>query len=306
MKKLLVFFIFISILSRGQILYSRSYGSNCNPAIIFIHGGPSGNSTLFESTTAKKMAEKGFFVIVYDRRGEGRSTDPTAKFTYEESCNDLNLIYKTYNIQQASIIAHSFGGLVATLFTERNPGKVNKLILAGALFSQQQTYNHILKTVKNIYKEKKDTLMLNKVSLVEKLNRNSVEYRNECFALAEGNNFFKMPYPTDEANTLKQEYQKSDYFHNNIRNYEAPVLFYKNESKNNIDNTILLKYLKNDGVEIYGIYGKNDGIFSLNQLRKLKKITGNENFKLIDNCSHFLFVDQQKIFLETVEKWLKK
>ncbi|MDR0262347.1 MAG: alpha/beta hydrolase [Sphingobacterium sp.] len=65
----------------GRTIYSKSYGQRKDPAIIFIQGGPSGNSTLFAGTTAETLASKGFYVIVYDRRGEGRSIDSTAKLS---------------------------------------------------------------------------------------------------------------------------------------------------------------------------------------------------------------------------------
>lgn len=99
MKKALL--LFCSILSfiinaqTNQTIYSKSYGQSENPAILFIHGGPRGNSTLFEGTTAQKLAEKGFYVIVYDRRGEGRSIDSTATFTFQEAINDLILFIKS-------------------------------------------------------------------------------------------------------------------------------------------------------------------------------------------------------------------
>lgn len=164
MKKtyLFLFYILTSLTINAQPnpIYSKSYGQSENPAIIFIHGGPRGNSTLFEGTTAEKLAEKGFYVIVYDRRGEGRSIDTRATFTFQEAINDLNHIYQKYNIKKANMIAHSFGGLVGTLFTEQNPEKVKSLILAGALFSQQETYDHILGTTKKIYSAQKDHLRL--------------------------------------------------------------------------------------------------------------------------------------------------
>lgn len=143
-----LFCILTAQILTGQTIYSKAYGESENPVIIFVHGGPRGNSTLFEGTTAEKLAEKGFYVIAYDRRGEGRSIDTTATFTFQEAINDLNHLYKKYNIKKANILAHSFGGLVGTLFTEQNPEKVNSLILAGALFSQQETYDHIMETTK--------------------------------------------------------------------------------------------------------------------------------------------------------------
>jgi len=288
----------------NHTLYSKSYGKSENPAIIFIHGGPRGNSTLFEGTTAQKLAAERFYVVVYDRRGEGRSIDTTATFTYQEAIADLNIIFEKYNIKKANIIAHSFGGLVGTLYTEQNPEKVNSLILAGALFSQQDTYDHILKTTKEIYKEKKDTLMLSKISDIEKLSKNSAEYRKQCYEVASKNNYFKMPFPTKEANQLRENYELSEFGKNNIRNDNAPILFYKNESKNNIDTKRILKNIKKE-VKLFAIYGQQDGVFSKNQLSDMEKIVSRQNFKLIENCSHYMFVDQQQIFINTIVRWLK-
>lgn len=308
MKKiyLFLFCILISLTINGQTntIYSKSYGQSENPAIIFIHGGPRGNATLFEGTTAEKLAERGFFVIVYDRRGEGRSIDTTATFTYQEAINDLNELYKNYSITKANIIAHSFGGLVGTLFTEQNPEKVKSLILAGALFSQQETYDHILETTKKRYSEQKDSLMLSKILEIEKLSKNSAEYRKQCYEVASKSNFFKMLFPTKEANQLREDYEKSEFGKNNIRNDNAPILFYKNESKNNIDTKPILKDLKKQ-VKLFAIYGQQDQIFSEKQLIDMKKIVGKNNFKVIDNCSHYLFVDKQKEFINTIVKWLK-
>ena len=306
-KTLLLICLIISFIANSQTnhtIYSKSYGQNENPAIIFIHGGPRGNATHFEGTTAEKLAEKGFYVIVYDRRGEGRSIDTTAIFTYQESIDDLNELYKSYNITKANIIAHSFGGLVGTLFTEQNPEKVNALILAGALFSQQETYDHILKTTKQIYQFKNDTLMISKVNEIEKLSKYSAEYRKQCYEIASKNNYFKMPFPTPESNQLREDYEESEFGKNNIRNDNAPIVFYKNEAKNNIDTKPILKNLKKQ-VKLFAIYGQQDGVFSEKQLSDMKKIVNKQNFKIIDNCSHYLFVDQQQIFINTITKWLK-
>jgi len=289
----------------GQTLYSKAYGNIDNPAIIFIHGGPSGNSTLFEATTAQLLADKGFYVIVYDRRGEGRSIDSTATFTYQEAINDLNKIYQTYKIKKANLIGHSFGGLVATLYSDKYPEKVKSLVLAGALFSQQDTYNHILKSVRKIYQITDDTLMLKKVDEVKKLNKNSAEYRLGCFDLASKNDFFDMPNPTIKANVLRQEYETSEFFKTNIRNHKAPVLFYKNEIFNNINTKPILKRLKSKGVKLFAIYGQQDAIFSTSQINDMTRIVRKGNFSSIDNCSHYLFVDQQETFIETIEKWIK-
>lgn len=304
MKQLLLAFFFImSVFANGQNLYIKTYGNKKEKPLIFIHGGPSGNSTLFEATTAQKLADLGFYVIVYDRRGEGRSADPDAKFTYAEAFQDLNTIYKKYNLKKATLLAHSFGGLVATLYTEKYPQNVNSLILAGALFSQQETYDHILNSLKKTHWE--DSKTHNKISYVEKLDKNSAGYRKHCFDLASDNGYFKMPHPTKKSKKLYANYEASNFFKTNIRNKNAPLLFYQNEKRNNIDTRSSLKKIKAKGISIYAIYGKEDGIFSPSQIKSIKDLAGEDHFALLNNCSHYLFVDQQKEFLSHLKNWLK-
>lgn len=306
MKQLLfALFSILSLYANGQNLYTKNYGNKKDQTIIFIHGGPSGNATLFESTTAQKLADLGFFVIAYDRRGEGRSPDSDAKFTYAEAFQDLNTIYKKYNLKKATLLAHSFGGLVATLYTEKYPQNVSSLILVGALFSQQETYDHILNSVTKTASDKGDSVQLKKIAKIEKLNKNSAEYRKACFDLAGENNYFKMPNPTQESKTLYADYEASDFFKTNIRNKNAPLLFYKNEKQNNIDSRPFLNKIKTKGIPIYAIYGKEDGVFSNDQINSIKILAGKNHFALLDNCSHYLFVDQQNEFLAHIEKWLK-
>lgn len=304
MKSLLfAFFFTISLFASGQNLYIKTYGNKKEKALIFIHGGPSGNSTLFEGTTAQKLADLGFYVIIYDRRGEGRSADPEAKITYGEAFDDLNLIYKKYNLKKATLLAHSFGGLVATLYTEKYPQNVSGLVLAGALFSQQETYDHILNSLKTSHKG--DSKTLNKISYVEKLDKNSAGYRKHCFDLASDNDYFKMPNPTKASKKLYANYEESIFNKTNIRNKNAPLLFYKNEKQNNIDSRPSLNKIKKNGIPIYAIYGKEDGVFSSAQIKSIKGMAGENHFALLENCSHYLFVDQQNQFLQNIQKWLK-
>lgn len=302
-QSIMVFFLMLSFLINGQNLYIKTYGNKENKAIIFIHGGPSGNSTLFEGTTAQKLANKGFYVLVYDRRGEGRSTDPDAKFTYQEAFQDLNSILKKYNLKKVTLIGHSFGGLVATLYTAKYPEKVNTLVLAGALFSQQETYDHILNSLKKSHKG--DSKTLNKISYVEKLDKNSAGYRKHCFDLASDNDYFKMPNPTKASKKLYSDYEAGKFYKTNIRNKNAPLLFYKNEKQNNIDSRPFLKEIKAKGIPVYAIYGQDDRIFSASQIKSIKKIAGENHFALLENCSHYLFVDQQNKFLSKIKMWLK-
>ena len=113
------------------------------------------------------------------------------------------------------------------------------------------------------------------------------------------------PIQPRKSENLRKEYQAGEFYKNNIRNANSPIKFYQNERLNNLDNTVILKTIKRKGIPMYAVYGKNDGIFSNKQINDLKNIVGKDNFKLIDNCSHYLFVDQQDEFLKFMELKLK-
>ncbi|WP_316751924.1 alpha/beta hydrolase [Pedobacter gandavensis] len=304
--------LFIAVLSVkpqrtiAQQIYSKAYGEKGNPALIYVHGGPRGNSTLFEGTTAAALSERGYYVIVYDRRGEGRSADPGAKLTFDEAGIDLNGLMKKYGLAKVSLLGHSFGGLVSTMFANTFPEKVERLILVGGLFSQQESYDHILNTSLKIATQKKDTAILKKISNIKSFDKRSAVYRKQTYEVASHNGFFKMPAPTEASKRVDKQYENSSFSKSNIRNDKAPLLFYENESRVNIDTKPILKDLLNKKIKLSAIYGLQDGVFSKKQLSDLKKITGSSNFYAIENCSHYPFVDQQGKFLNSVDEIMNK
>jgi proline iminopeptidase len=303
---LLLLFVFglLNSLAHSQEIYSKAFGNPQNPSIIFIHGGPRGNATLFEGTTAGLIAKEGFYVIVYDRRGEGRSIDSSATITFTEAINDLDDLMEKYKIKTTAIIGHSFGGIVATLYASARSEKVERLILVDALFSQQETYDHILQSITKLARAKEDTASSSRISLISSLDRRSADYRKLCFELASTYGYFNMPHPTQESKQLELHYQNSEYGRTNIRNDKAPLLFYKNERQVNFDTKQILNVIQKMNVKLFGIYRRQDQIFSNKQLTDIRQLIGDRRFDLIDNCSHYPFVDQQQQFIDDIKKFM--
>lgn len=289
----------------AQSLYAKAYGDRKKPPLIFIHGGPRGNATLFEGTTAQRLADMGFFVIVYDRRGEGRSADTSASLTFHEAFDDLNQLIGQYGLKKVNLIGHSFGGIVSTLFTEQYPEKVERLILVDALFAQQESYDHILGTGAKKAIAQNDTASIRKINYINSLDKSGAEYRQLTYEIGSHFGYFKMPRPTEESTRVNKEYENGEFSKSNIRNDQAPVLFYKNESRVNIDTRPILKRLSKEGVKLFAIYGEDDAIFSHKQVLDLQKIVGKNKFYAIQNCSHYPFVDQQHEFLKLMQNIMK-
>lgn len=309
MKYNLTLFILLcaTTLTFGQRLYIKTFGKENSNPIIFLHGGPGYNCANFEATTAQELADNGYFVIVYDRRGEGRSLDANAKYTFVESIKDINEIYESYNLNKATLLGHSFGGMLAIKYAEQYPNKIQSIILAGAPINLQESFKHIIAKSKKIYEEKKDSINLNYIKLLTQLDTVKLEYSTYCFGHAMQNGFYSPKNPTIESKEIYKKAFLDTTFkkHASKMTYDGPRGFWTNEKYTTLDLTLSIKKLISQQISIYGIYGKEDGLYSEKQIQDLKQLVGMNNIKYLENCSHNVFIDQQKIFIESIQNWIR-
>ena len=291
----------------AQELYAQAYGNPEDQALVFLHGGPGYNSVNFERSTAQALADQGFYLIVYDRRGEGRSKDNNAKFTFQQTNDDLLGLYKKYKLKKAVLLGHSFGGIVASKFAEKHPNKVESIILVGAPVSLQETFKTIITSTKSIYEAKADSVNLNYINMLEQMDHSSLQYSSYCFMHAMQNDFYTPKDLSEEAlaiyNKLKTDSVMLKYAAQ--MTYEAPQGFWKNENYTTIDLKSNLQAFIRDGMKVYGIYGKEDGLYSEAQVAELKEMIGADKLKYLENCSHNVFIDQQTQFIEALSNWVE-
>ena len=309
MKKMLTVFICIvsTLVVNSQTIYSKAFGNPNDKPLLYLHGGPGYNSVGFELTTAQILSENGFYVISYDRRGEGRSLDNDAKFTFNETFDDINLIYDKFNLTSATLIGHSFGGVIATLYAEKYPNKTKSIILVSAPISMQETFSTILKSSKSIYTSNRDLVNLNYINMLEKMDKRSIEYSSYCFSHAMQNRFYYPKEPTEEALTTYKKFKTDSLLikYSSQMTYEAPRGFWENENYTTIDLNENLKRVLKNNIPVFGLYGKDDGLFSEIQIGNIENIIGEDNFDYINNCSHNLFIDQQTKFINSLIKWIE-
>jgi len=77
-----------------------------------------------------QMLARNYRVIRYDRRGFGKSSDPASAYSHLE---DLNKVFEQLRIDKAIVFGMSAGGGLAIDFALQNPGKVEGLVLVGAV-----------------------------------------------------------------------------------------------------------------------------------------------------------------------------
>jgi non-heme chloroperoxidase len=125
----------------GTDLYVKDWGSG--RPVILTHGWPL-NADSWDAQ-ALALAEAGFRVIAYDRRGFGRSGQPWDGYNYDTLADDLADVMKAAGAEQdATIVGFSMGGGEVARYMSRHDGKG---VIAAGLISSVVPY--MLKTDDN-------------------------------------------------------------------------------------------------------------------------------------------------------------
>lgn len=308
MKKIIPFlFICCLVQVQAQTLFSNSFGDPKNPAVVFMHGGPGYNPVSFELGAADKLAAEGFYVITFDQRGCGRSKKDsvTDHYKFNKANEDILLIMKKYNVEQAFFIGHSWGGTEAIKFAESFPEKTKGIILVGSPLNYQLGFKSILEHCEEKFKAKKDSTSLKQLGAVRKLDTTKLEYSSMCFMFAMNSGLYTPANPSAERAAIYEEMKKSkkaEYLTNMTSN---PVYgFYMNEQYTLLDLNYYVKKIIDKKIPVYGIYGKDDGLFNLKHLDMLRKTLGEPNVVVVENASHNVFLDQREQFLRQVKTWM--
>jgi proline iminopeptidase len=292
-------------LRAADSLYSRSFGNPNSPAVVFLHGGPGYNAASFELSSAQRLADSGFYVIVFDQRGCGRSAKMKGAYKLDEALDDIHAIYKRYGITRARLIGHSWGGTLGIFFADRYPQYVNKLILTGSPLSYQRGFKTMLNSCKNFYAAKGDTMQHKYVMQLETMDTSSLMYASMLFMHAAKCGLYSPHAANEEATQLKARI-KQDTVSKLMQNMtQAPVVgFSKTIKYTTLDMTDNLSRAV-ENVPVYAIYGEEDGLFDQHHLDALSHVI-NSPIEYVANASHHVFLDQPTGFITSVVRKLRQ
>ncbi|WP_349927511.1 alpha/beta hydrolase [Acinetobacter sp. A1-4-2] len=100
--------------------------------MVFSHGWPL-SSDAFEDQMLF-LAEHGYRVIAFDRRGHGRSSQPWAGHNIDQYAQDMHQLIEYLGLTEFALVGHSTGGAVVTHYTAKyGQHKVTKLALIAAV-----------------------------------------------------------------------------------------------------------------------------------------------------------------------------
>jgi non-heme chloroperoxidase len=86
-------------------LYYEDHGAG--PPMVLIHGYPLSGRAWDKQVPV--LLEAGHRVITYDRRGFGKSSQPTSGYDYDTFATDLATLMDTLDLQDATLVGHSMG-----------------------------------------------------------------------------------------------------------------------------------------------------------------------------------------------------
>jgi non-heme chloroperoxidase len=114
----------------GTQIYYKDWGEG--QPVVFSHGWPLG-SDAWESQMLF-LASNGYRTIAHDRRGHGRSSQPSGGNEMDTYADDLAALIEALDLKDAVLIGHSTGGGEVTRYIGRHgTSRVAKAVLVGAV-----------------------------------------------------------------------------------------------------------------------------------------------------------------------------
>ena len=114
----------------GTEIYYKDWGEG--PVVTFSHGWPL-NADAWDGQMLF-LAQHGYRVVAHDRRGHGRSSQPTGGNDMDGYADDLATVIETLDLHDATLIGHSTGGgEVARYIGRHGSGRVAKAVLLAAV-----------------------------------------------------------------------------------------------------------------------------------------------------------------------------
>ncbi len=113
----------------GTALYIKEWGDG--PAVVLIHGWPLSADSWDDQAWA--LADAGYGVISYDRRGFGRSDQPWEGYDYDTLADDLAAVIEACDVETPALVGFSMGGGEVARYLSRHGGGVRKAALIASV-----------------------------------------------------------------------------------------------------------------------------------------------------------------------------
>ena len=266
-------------------LYVQSFGSG--EPVVILAGGPGLNAVYMKPIW--ETLSKNYRCIVLDQRGTAKSkltAVDSSKATVASYVNDLEALRKYLNVDQMTLIGHSWGGMLSMEYAARHPKSVRKLVL---LDPGGPTKNFLSYFNDNLFMRLREE-DFKEMAQLDSLKKNRIKgYWPGYF------------YDRDRAIATKNETNFDELLDANPRFGNLAMANYISTTDERV------KLLKLFSGPVYIIQGRQDPIGE-STVYEIKSLLPQSQVYFIEKCGHIPWAEnpeQVKIFYERLNKCLK-
>jgi pimeloyl-ACP methyl ester carboxylesterase len=110
---------------KDALLWYATYGDETKPAVLLLHGG-GGSSDYWGHLIRDLMRD--YRVVVFDCRGQGRSTNEAVAISYTQMADDALAVLNQLEIKQTSVVGWSDGANIGFYLALKHPQRISALV----------------------------------------------------------------------------------------------------------------------------------------------------------------------------------
>jgi 3-oxoadipate enol-lactonase len=257
-------------------VYYETFGDESLYPIILIH--PIGANIDIWEHEIRFILKKGFRVIAYEIRGHNRSSIGDKRdFTLYDLSEDLHMLVKELEIKKCTLVGHSIGGAIASLYAKQHLHNVDAIIFINS--SSKRIPN---KDLEKHYTTRKIAISEGMAALAE-WNRENNKDAKKTFEDQKTWNYFK------------QIFTKTS-----VEGFVAATKALYSMPDGEEDVTLALKDSK---IRLFGIVANDDSVF-LDLMQDMNKDIPNLEIRIIEGCDHWMIVENPEAVDEALSEFL--
>lgn len=257
-------------------IYYETFGDESLYPIILIH--PIGGNIDIWEHEIQFILKKGFRVIAYEIRGHNRSSIGGKRdFNLYDLSEDLHMLVEELKIKKCTLVGHSIGGAIASLYAKQHPHNVDAIIFINS--SSKRIPN---KDLEKHYTTRKIAISEGMAALAE-WNRENNKDAKKTFEDQKTWNYFK------------EIFTKTS-----VEGFVAATKALYSMPDGEEDVTLALKDSK---IKLFGIVANDDKVF-LNLMQDMRKDIPDLEIKVIDECDHWMIVENPEAVDEALGEFL--
>ena len=257
-------------------IYYETFGDESLYPIILIH--PIGANIDIWEHEIQFILKKGFRVIAYEIRGHNRSSiGGKGDFNLYDLSEDLHMLVEELKIKKCTLVGHSIGGAIASLYAKQHLHNVDAIIFINS--SSKRIPN---KDLEKHYTTRKIAISEGMAALAE-WNRENNKDAKKTFEDQKTWNYFK------------EIFTKTS-----VEGFVAATKALYSMPDGDEDVTLALKDSK---IKLFGIVANDDKVF-LNLMQDMRKDIPDLEIKVIDECDHWMIVENPEAVDEALGEFL--